>query len=491
MDWKYLLNEETLAVDENPEPKEWQKYEISGFEKDYKKIVASSAFRRLQDKTQVFPLDKSDFVRTRLTHSMEVSMIAKQLGTMVCTYISNSDKYENSFSYNKNTAKYIGEVLMCAGLLHDLGNPPFGHFGETIIGYWFRERLADKNFKFIYESDGKTEEKEIGSFLSSQMCRDLEHFEGNAQSLRLLLKSFHEGSVSDLNLTHTVIHTLMKYPVDSEHFCKTDPNIKNHKNGYFKAEEDILLKISNLLGTDELEEVVRHPLTYLLEAADDIAYATADLEDAFKKNLFTLEAFVLFFDEKHHDISGENRDPKVSQLIEPFRNAVKEKSRLKENDMRVFNDWVKFARGWLMYCAAFGFTSNYSAIMKGTYTHDAFHGTFHEPSIEILKSAMVKFAYHSEDIVKLELSADTIITSLLDKFVPAVLYLDDKKRQSSANRKLVDLISENYKSDYYACRRENEPEYNLYLRFLMVTDYISGMTDSYAKNLYQELNGII
>lgn len=486
MDWSFLLGAERLKPDRYPEPKEWKKYNISEFEKDYKKIVANSGFRRLQDKTQVFPLDKSDFVRTRLTHSIEVSMIAKQLGTMVCTYIVNNDKIKNQFNFGDRTSQYISEVLMCAGLLHDLGNPPFGHFGETIIGDWFKKYLSDETFQF----NGKS----ISNILTPQMCKDLENFEGNAQSLRLLLKACNGCSTNDLNLTSAVIHTLVKYPVDSTSFNKKNSDIKAHKNGYFKAEEELLFSISNSLGTKKDSDIARHPLTFLLEAADDIAYATADLEDAFKKDLFTLEQFTNFFDNELSRLAVKyNVDipQKAKELIDPLRNEVKMKKRSKEVDAGTFNEWVKYSRGWLMYCAAFGFTKNYKEIMSGNYPNDVFFDSYHRLSIESLKNTMGEFAYHSDGIVKLELSAQTIITFLLDKFVPAVLYLDNKEKQTPADRKFIDLISENYKNDYKNCRREEDEEYNLYLRFLLVTDYISGMTDSYAKNLYQELIGIV
>lgn len=480
MEWSKLLSEERFQEVSVSEPTSWEKYNISEFEKDYKQILSNAAFRRLQDKTQVFPLDKSDFVRTRLTHSLEVSMIGKQLCTMINTYMSNNK--ERYIDFEDQVSKKCSEVLMCAGLIHDLGNPPFGHFGEVVIGEWFKNKFNDSNFK--YKDDL------VSELLDEQMKKDLINFEGNAQSVRLLLKSSNKDSSSSLNVTKAVIHTLLKYPVSSLLFDKISEDIKKHKNGFFKSDEDSIFSISIDLGTNCNDEIYRHPLTFLLEAADDIAYATADLEDAFRKNLFNLDEFVEYFDNEIQKLfPSDNAEDKYKDLIEPLRRYVKNGYRNKEIDSEKFNEWVNFARGWLMYCAAYGFTKNYKSIMCGTYKKDIFANTFHELSIKVLKNAMKKFVYNNDNIIKLELSAQTIINFLLDEFVPAVLYLDEEENQTAIDRRLISLISENYKNDYQNAKTDDKV-YNLYLRLLLVTDFISGMTDSYAKNLYQELNGI-
>ena len=196
MEWKVLLSTDKLAHEE-PEPKAFLQYPINEFEKDYNRIVSSAAFRRLQDKTQVFPLDKSDFVRTRLTHSIEVSTIARQLGIMIS---KNTTEYKPS-DIDLDDAEGIASVLLCAGLLHDLGNPPFGHFGETIIGDWFKDNIKTITYK----------SKPLKAWLTDQMVSDLENFEGNAQALRILLKAKHN---SDINLSKAIISTLVKYPTD-------------------------------------------------------------------------------------------------------------------------------------------------------------------------------------------------------------------------------------------------------------------------------------
>lgn len=480
MNWEELLSLKR-QVEKEAEPDDFGKYPISELEKDYQSIISSSAFRRLQDKTQVFPLDKSDFVRTRLTHSIEVSTIARQLGIMIT---ENTTKYlAKEFIENPKIAKGIPVVLSCAGLLHDIGNPPFGHFGEVVIGDWFKKKFEDNSF--CYKG------KKIGKILNEQMKSDLIHFEGNAQALRIMSKITNNESGYDVNLSFGVINTLIKYPTDSVHFDPDSEDIKKHKLGYFYAESKIMETICTETGTKGNQGYVRHPLVYLMEAADDIAYATADLEDALKKGLFTLEQFMGYYEKKVSEISNANYQKYADELLDDLTERLDAGDRSKEADLVAFQKWMELVRKWLMYVVAYRFSRSYPAIMNGTYEQDMFYDTNHEESIKILKGAMKEFVYDNSEILKLELSAKKIIESLLNDFVTAVVYYDQKGdyQPSKADKKLINIISENYKNDYLNAKTGREAE-DLYLRFLIVTDYISGMTDSYAKNLYNELNGL-
>ena len=406
MEWAKLLSTEKLSS-EPPEPDSFKEYPINAFEKDYSRIVSSAAFRRLQDKTQVFPLDKSDFIRTRLTHSIEVSTIARQLGIMIS---KNTTPYKPTDIAVPEDAEAIASVLLCAGLLHDLGNPPFGHFGETVIGDWFKENLDHVKYKG----------QPLRSWLSAQMIADLENFEGNAQALRILLKAKHGSS---LNLSKAIISTLVKYPTDSCSVDKGSADIRKHKLGFFAAEQETFEQISDAVGT-----------------------------------------------------------------------TTPDKGHTPENDSAAFKKWLTQTRQWLMYVAIYRFSCKYKEIMAGTYCGDLFEGTNHAITIDILKGAMRKFAFDTPGILKLELSGQVILDFLLDHFVPAVLYYDsayctDGQAPSKADKKLLAIFSGNYKQDYQNTRTGTEP-FDLYLRLLMVTDYISGMTDSYARTLYRELSGI-
>lgn len=238
----------------------------SEFEKDYHRIIGSASFRRLQDKTQVFPLDKSDFIRTRLTHSLEVSSFGKSLGQNIG---ENILKYRKDSGFTMQMKEDICHILECAGLIHDIGNPPFGHFGETAIREWFKRNLSQIRF----------EGRAVSEILTEQMREDLYHFEGNAQALRLVTKLHYLVDENGMNLTYALLNTIIKYPVSSMEIREESGDIKEKKMGYYLAEQKIFEDVSKETGTNGK----RHPLTYILEAADDLAYKTADIEDAFVK----------------------------------------------------------------------------------------------------------------------------------------------------------------------------------------------------------------
>lgn len=281
MNWTNLLCEKRQGVrvfkkvNDNNETR-------NEFQKDYHRIVCSASFRRLQDKTQVFPLDNSDFIRTRLTHSIEVSSFAKSLGQSTCQYLMEKDIDKE---ITPEIKEKICNILECAGLIHDIGNPPFGHFGEEVIRHWFKVNLSSLMVDDICATD----------LLSEQMLNDLYNFEGNAQALRLLSKLHFLVDENGMHLTYALLNTLIKYPVSSCEIDKKSGNIKSKKMGYYFAEEDLFDEICNATGAIGC----RYPLTYLLEAADDIAYKTADIEDAAKKGCLSYQTLLNELKEKN------------------------------------------------------------------------------------------------------------------------------------------------------------------------------------------------
>lgn len=445
----------------------------SEFEKDYHRIIGSSSFRRLQDKTQVFALDKSDFIRTRLTHSLEVSSFAKSLGQNIVQYLIEKKKDPSLTVQMKSD---ICDILQCAGLIHDLGNPPFGHFGEEAIRDWFQKNMG----RLAYKG------KPVTELLSGQMLEDFYHFEGNAQALRQVTKLHFLVNEHGMNLTYALLNIIIKYPVSSQNIQPGSGDIKNKKMGYFYAEQSLYEQISRETGA----QGCRHPLTYILEAADDIAYRTADIEDAFKKGCISyqqLYAELLSAREKASEVS-DRLDP-VEMLDHQYQNALQRK--VADPELYAVQNFLVRLQSSLIFCATYGFTSNYGEIMEGTYCHDIFYGTYGQWVMKALGNIAYEYAFISRPILQLEVAAGTILNFLMDRFVPAVLYYDTDVELKMMDKKLVSLISENYRQIYrmYARQYETEEE-RLYLRFLLVTDFISGMTDSYAKDLYQKLNGI-
>ena len=297
MNWKKLLSENSqrertskLILENNKIFTDDKKYVFKDlrneFEKDYHRVLSSPSFRRLQDKTQVFPLEKNDFVRTRLTHSIEVSSFAKSLGQSIADEIIK--KRINKNFGNKDVVA-ITNILATAGLLHDIGNPPFGHFGEDTIRAWFKN-----NLDILIIKDENGDKKKLSEILTDQMKADLTNFEGNAQAIRVVSKLHLLVDENGMNLTYALLNTLIKYPVSSLDIDPSNDDIKYKKMGYNLAEEDLFKAIVENTGTFDKKtgKCYRHPLTFILEAADDIAYSTADIEDGIKKGFIDFDKFL-------------------------------------------------------------------------------------------------------------------------------------------------------------------------------------------------------
>lgn len=441
------------------------------FEKDYHRIINSASFRRLQDKTQVFPLDKSDFIRTRLTHSLEVSSFGKSLAQNISQQILQN-KQDQSFlpRYKQD----ICDILQCAGLLHDIGNPPFGHFGENSIRQWFEENLSKLQF----------EGSPVSQVLHPQMKADFFHFEGNTQALRLVTKLHFLVDEHGMNLTKALLGTIIKYPVSSLEIRKDSGDIREKKMGYYWAERDIFRDLQVSLGTNGF----RHPLAFILEAADDIAYKTADIEDACKKGCISYEKLVWELKQRRPEGEQTEYDKMVESLERRYAKA--QERGVSSPDFNAVQNWIIYLQGRLIAAATYGFTHNYKCIMEGSYKKDLFYGTDAEPIMEALGSIAFDYAFNIKPILKLEIAAENIFHFLLDNFTDAAVCYDTDQPMNQVQQKLMALISDNYKGIYHIYAKDKDKVEKLYLRLLLVTDFICGMTDSYAKSLYQELKGI-
>ena len=405
----------------------------SEIESDYHRIIRSASFRRLQDKTQVFPLDKSDFVRTRLTHSLEVSSIAKLIGKQVCSLIMEKNIAPKD---NQPDSLKVIEILNCAGLLHDIGNPPFGHFGESAIRNWFKQNLISRTYKG----------RKIAKWLSEQQIADLLNYEGNAQALRIITKLHRLTGKSGMHLTCGVMDSIIKYPVSSLEKIEEDKKDKKERNllkkkiGYFQSEEEQFMKIKEQTGTLGC----RNPLCFILEAADDLAYTFADLEDGYKKGLYSYEQLL--------DTVEDAEDAVGVSLL---KQGLKEGKSLAESSEKGFDPYQYAVFTWLTKKQLFSisrvseaFIAYYEEIMNGTFKQELIAVSSEGLLISKLKKFAYDHVYNEAANLRMELMGNEIITFLMDRFLGALLVYDSGEDISEIEQKYIDLLSGNYLSAY-------------------------------------------
>lgn len=440
---------------------------------DYEAIICSALFRRLQDKAQVFPLDEDDYVRTRLTHSLEVSAIGKKLGEYVFRKLKTQQRDP---WFRARNEKAFSDVLLCAGLVHDIGNPPFGHFGEYAIREWFQNHLDQL----------KLGQQHVRQLLTPWQIQDLLSFEGNAQSLRLLSGTPYLGEYKGFDLSLGVLGAIMKYPVSSQDMLTGNAR-GFRKIGYNYAEQELYRTID---GQMELNGN-RHPLSYLLEAADDIAYRTSDMEDAVVKKVISFQQISELFqqyqapaeEKMKYDADACHCMHKLSEL---YREEVSKGDCKAE--FTAIQRWNRYVQSLMIEDAGLSFVRNYDAIMDGTFRGDLFDDTFSGYLIAAISDMSEKLIYSSSIKTRPELFGRKVIHSLLDQFMPAAIVYDTQEPMTFIERRTIDTVSSFYKSMYRKQAAGKSQQEKLYLRILMITDFISGMTDNYAKRLYQQLN---
>ena len=460
MKWSALLSQQRLR------PEEEERTDLrSGFERDYHRIIGSSSFRRLQDKTQVFPLDSSDFIRTRLTHSLEVSSIGRSLAGNVAEALLDTGADPEFLPEMKLP---MTEVLECAGLIHDIGNPPFGHFGEETLREWFEQHLGELTFGGEKVTEILTEE---------ERC-DLVRFEGNAQGLRLVSALHFPGIRGDMNLTAAVLSAALKYPVSSTEASSCAKDAARKKPGFFASEKDHVRRVAEITGTGAR----RNPLAYLLEAADDIAYATADISDAYKKGFFRYPAFLRLMRERG---AGEREMELLEALCAEAE--ANEELRPEEYAMR---RWLACMQDFLIRGATERFLSEYERIMNGTFPEELLSAGEEGKLLTALKRTAYDTAFVSRSIFKTEIAAHTMMTFLLDHLVPAALSYDTGCRPGLMEEKFLEMIPADYRQVYARQTKGLPSRERTAARIRMVTDSVSAMTDTYARDLYRELNGM-
>lgn len=469
MNWNQLLSEERIPQSKKNNNLTSLRSEV---ESDYYRIINSASFRRLQDKTQVFPLDRGDFVRTRLTHSLEVSAVAKFIGKQVCSQIIEQGLEKEDI----NTHDMV-ETLACASLIHDIGNPPFGHFGESAIQNWFQQHLKQIPYN---------EQESIHDVLNEQQRNDLYYYEGNAQSLRIITRLHRLNSKYGLHLTSGVLDTIIKYPCDStakkmeSDKPKDQRSLLRKKHGYFYSEEAIYRQIKENTGTAQ----TRHPLTFILEAADDLAYIFSDLEDGYNKGSYS-------YDELRQQLI-DGKDEGGLRRLENLYKKFQEDHTLQNDPTRtaIFN-WLTAKQLFCISEVSKAFIEHYEEIMHGTFEKELLAVCSQASVISRLKKFAFDRVYQTRPIIKLELMGNEIISFLLAQFVDAALHLDRPEPMNDIQEKYYRLLSKNYIENYYdSVQGLQDDREKVYYRLLLAADFVAGMSDSYAKTLYQEIKGI-
>ncbi len=422
----------------------------SPFEQDYDRIIFSHPFRMLQDKTQVFPLSIQDFVHTRLTHSLEVASVGRSLGKLAGEEILRRNP---EVKKRHITSSDIGAIVAAASLMHDLGNPPFGHAGESAISQFFQVSYFSK----LIQNNVETKE-----------WYDLTNFEGNAQGFRLVNKANYQG----LRLTYATMGAFSKYPRES-FISEVDTERKSQKKyGFFQSNKEIFGEMAGEMGLIKLGDAedaawCRHPLTLLVEAADDICYSIIDLEDGTNLGLVdfgvTMELLV--------QIIGNDFKPEKFEKIQSKKEKVSALRALAVKNL-------------IMQCVE-KFVEEEERILSGRFDRAL---TDEIPASEVLKKIeeiSIEKIYRSRPVVEREVAGFEVLNGLLESFVPAILnYFSGDMPMTWQNRSLMRLLPDDVKYEL-----ENE-ETSLYEAMLVILDFITGLTDSNALALYRNIKGI-
>ena len=456
MDWPTLLNtnrrRRTSSSDDHR----------TAFDRDFDRSIFSTPLKRLQDKAQVFPLETHDAVRTRLTHSLEVSSVARGLATRCASWLVQQEAISPEFQ------RPIEVIAATCGLIHDLGNPPFGHAGENAIRAWFQQ---DHNRELLCTLLDDQQEQQ-----------DFLKFEGNAQSLRLVARLQILADDTGLNLTFGTLSALAKYIAPSHKADGDHPNHACRKPGYFKSEADIVAQIRDETGTGN----ARNPICFLVEAADDIVYLPADIEDAVKKHVLSwseLEAEL----KEHAHADSVKASLDLQQHILTV-NGVHSGSDL-DDDIRATVFRTAAIRTMVdAVCSVF--QNHYDDIMHGRYVGTLLKDSDANPLRRCLRRIGETRVYPTRSTLTLELMGYRVIGDLMDVFWKGAQELDSaiSPKTSTFPGKAAALFSNNYLKVFQQARTGPRPSLPLpYHQLQIVTDYVCGMTDSFATRLHADL----
>lgn len=453
-------------------------------ESDRGRILSAPSLRRLQKKTQVFPLELNAAVRSRLTHSLEVSQTARFIAKTILK------KLDGKYGLDKLKDVFIS-ISEMTSLLHDIGNPPFGHFAEVAINDWMSKNGVRILDKLIKSSPSNKSFKEM-------IIKDICNFDGNAQAIRVVTK------LQRLNLSYSQIAAILKYtraayeskPLQNESF-----SYLKKKPGYYYSEKEMVLKIKEAL---KLEDGCRFPITYIMEAADDISYLNADIEDAVDKGILTFETIYTLIKEECERMN----ETYLLELVEGFYNKAKEK----EDEPYQFNLFLTLTRAKLTHALVEHvsdiYISNHEEIFNGKFNNALLEfdkESKYTKAVEVLQNISIKYIYNNKDIQTLELKGHKILTSLFDSYTP-LLELSSNEFQKLVNneniscfisQRLIRRLSSKhivaYKNSIEQIKHVNEELYLIeewYYRARLLIDYITGMTDDFAYDEYKTLSAL-
>lgn len=443
MNWEQLLSLKRFG-DTNKRLRKEQDETRLGFEVDYDRIIFSSEFRSLQDKTQVIPLSKTDFVHTRLTHSLEVSVVGRSLGRRVGQKLL--EKHPHLQNIHGYQAHDFGAIVAAAALAHDIGNPPFGHSGEKAIGEFFRS------------GKGKIHKEN----LNEKEYQDLCDFEGNANGFKIVTQS-RVGREGGLRLSYATLGAFTKYPKESLP-KKPSKHIADKKYGFFQNEKEAFLDVAKELGLEKRSDTnisfARHPLAFLVEAADDICYTIIDFEDGINLGLIQ-EAFALEY------------------LINLVRDKIKTE---KYHSLSNTEDRISYLRalaiGALIDEAIEMFMKNEEAILAGTFSEALLDKSKYEAQINDIIKLSVEKIYQSTEVVDKEVAGYGVLNTLLETYTVAVNNCFNNTA-SNYDKLILKGLPKTIKTDHK----------NLYERLLSVCHYISLLSDSQAIIQYKKIKG--
>lgn len=458
MKWETLYTDRRTGEREDKD----RKYDPvrNPFQRDYDRIIFSSAFRRLQNKTQVFPLPGSVFVHNRLTHSLEVASVGRSLGKAIGNLIA--EKYpDNGEEFREFYRHELASVIASACLCHDIGNPPFGHSGEDAIRTFFEELEGDMG-RIIAES------------LTENQLMDFRKFEGNSNALRVLTHNYNEPDPGGYRLSFTTLAAIVKYPCASlEGFNKDTGLIATKKSGFFDSEIPTYVQIAKTLQIPRIDGYnlvfARHPYVYITEAADDICYRVIDLEDAHRLHIISLQTFIDLF----LPFFGEEGDEYGSQGY-----ILKKIARISDDNQKVQYiraSWISL----MIDKIAKVFMQHEADLLAGTLQHDLLKCLQERDAklIDEINKFSVKHIYNYRSVVEIEIAGFNIIGGLLKEFIHAVLHPDLNR-----SKKLLRLVS-----PQFPVKLKSESRYE---DIQSMVDFIAGMTDLFAIDLYRKITGI-